>query len=111
MSALPQQEFIDEVFHEIRRYTTCGKFFICGPSRIKSVVRNRALAAGLMREVLKMSSPEIARALHRTSHSTVLTHLKRCETDGDLAAEVARLSANLRTTFWPGQYPPQPDDL
>lgn len=73
-------------------------------------MRCRALAAGLMREVLKMSYPEIAHALNRTSHSAALSLVKRCEAENDLSAEVERLSATLRMKFWPEEYGP-PEEL
>jgi len=107
MMTRPQQ--IDEVFFEVQRLTTCARFFLCGGSRIKSICRNRAMAAGLLREVLQMGTVEISETLNLKSHSSVCTMLKRCETDRELSAEVGRLSVNLRLKIWPEVYK-SPDD-
>lgn len=63
-----------------------------------------------MREVLNMSSPEIASALNRKSHSSALSLMKRCRKENDLSADVERLSATLRMKLWPEEYGP-PEEL
>lgn len=92
---------ITAIFGAIQRLTTCPSVFILGPSRIESICRNRAMAAGLMRELLSMTAVEIAGALNLDSHSTVLDLLKRCKKKRELRAEVAMLAAELRPVFEP----------
>jgi chromosomal replication initiator protein len=62
----------------------CGQLHVdveefCGRGRHKRVVLARALVAHLARQLTTQSFPEIARAMHRPNHSTVITAKNRIE--------------------------------
>lgn len=65
-----------------------------GKGRHKRVVLARSLVASLSRRLTTMSFPEIARAMGRSNHSTIITAQKRI--DRQIAEDVGRpLSAEL----------------
>ncbi|HEX2836566.1 MAG TPA: helix-turn-helix domain-containing protein [Phycisphaerales bacterium] len=70
-----------------------GEFM--GRGRHKRVVFARSVAAHLSRELTTQSFPEIARAMGRTNHSTVITAQRRLQRmlektpDATLAADLA----------------------
>jgi chromosomal replication initiator protein len=66
---------------------------VLGSSRQKHVVLARAVLIHLARELTAMSFPEIARAMGRTNHSTVITAAKR----------LSRQMQSGETTRLPGQ--------
>lgn len=73
---------------------------LTGESRLRSIVGPRQVAMLLLRDLLNLSYPAIAKALRRLDHTTAMHGIKaaqvRIEGDPDLAAIVAGLRATLQ---------------
>jgi hypothetical protein len=70
---------IESVIDEVCRALTVDLDRLMGKGRHKRVVLARSMIAFLARKLTTMSFPEIARAMGRPNHSTVITAQRRLE--------------------------------
>jgi chromosomal replication initiator protein len=75
----------DQIIDEVCRTLRVEQVELLGRGRHKRVVLARTLSAHLCRQLTTLSFPEIARALGRPNHSTVVTACKRIA--GQIAAD------------------------
>ncbi len=68
---------VDEVIEAVCEFLEVAPVDLMGRSRHRRLVLGRSLIASLCRELTTQSFPEIARALGRPSHSTVITAHQR----------------------------------
>ena len=73
---------------------------LCRRVRWSWFARQRALAAGLLSDVLGLTAQEIADTLGRASHATALDLIHRAQ-HPDLADDLADLAARLRARLAP----------
>jgi chromosomal replication initiator protein len=69
------EQIMDTVCHHLR----VEKQVVLGPSRHRMVVLARSVIIFLARQLTTMSYPELARALHKPNHSTIVTAAQRIE--------------------------------
>jgi chromosomal replication initiator protein len=67
----------DEVLAEVCRALSVSRADVLGASRHKRIVLARSVCVHLCRKLTTLSYPEIARAMSRPNHSTVITADKR----------------------------------
>lgn len=89
---------IEFIIEEVCRTITVDFERLMGKGRHKRVVLARSLISYLARKLTTMSFPEIARAMGRPNHSTVITAQRRLEADLAKALDTP-LGAELSPSF------------
>ena len=77
--AVPRSIRVDDVLRAACHAAGVEVSEVLGPSRHKRVVLARSMACWLLRDLTRMSLPEIARGLHLRTHTTVHAAVKRTE--------------------------------
>jgi len=100
---LTREQQIEAVFDEVRKLTTVPRGLIVRQpiSRIRAITHARARVAVLLVSLLHTSHVEAAEILCLRSHSSITDLSRKVTGHRHLSAEVAELSATLRSRFWP----------
>lgn len=98
---LNREEQIDAVFYAVQQLTTVPRGLIVRKTRKRTIVRARAMVAMLLRDVLHLTTVEVAQILGRSSHSSIVSLTANGAASPTLSADVGKLSITLRAQFWP----------
>ena len=85
----PRQVRVEAILEAVAERLGVSVRQIAGESRHRQVVLARSLAAYLARKLTAMSFPEIARAMGRPNHSTIVTACRRIEQEIARGVEIA----------------------
>lgn len=80
-----------EILRAVAAYYGLSQADIMGPRRWPRQARARQVMMAIMRQVLRMSYPEIGRAVGGRHHTTVMHSIRAVESDPELGFDVAAI--------------------